>query len=188
MKPTKKDLKRDLILKTVSQIVNEEGVEKLTLEAVAQKAGISKGGLLYHFPNKDALVLGAIEQLSNNYVEAFNKRAINDPNTTGKWTRSYIETSLLGESRVNDLYTAISAAHFTNPEMLQQLQYSYSEIQEKIENDELDPVRATLVRLAVDGLWFADMFGLAPPRAELRQKVIEELKEVVQKASIQEVK
>ncbi|WP_079913350.1 TetR/AcrR family transcriptional regulator [Paenibacillus sp. 32352] len=184
MKPINKtDLKRELILKTVSQIVYEEGVENLTLEAVAKKAGISKGGLLYHFPNKDTLILGVIEQLSNNYVEEFNKRANEDPNTKGKWTRSYLETWLSPNSAVNDLYTAISAAHFTNPEMLQQLQHFYSEIQDKIENDELDPVRATLVRLAVDGLWFSEMFGLAPLKAELRQKVIEELK-----ARIQEVK
>ncbi|MFC4306621.1 TetR/AcrR family transcriptional regulator [Cohnella boryungensis] len=183
MSTIKRDLKRELILKTVSQIVNEEGVEKLTLEAVAKKAGISKGGLLYHFPNKDALILGVIEQLSNHFVEGFNKRANDDPHSKGKWTRSYIETSFFGESDVNDLYTAISAARFTNPEMLQRLQYEYSEIQKKIENDELDPVRSTLVRLAIDGLWFAEMFGLAPPKADLRQKIIDQLKN-----SIQEVK
>lgn len=183
MSTTKKDMKKELILKAVSQIVNEEGVEKLTLEAVAQKAGISKGGLLYHFPTKDSLILGVIEQLSNHFLEGFNKRANDDSRTEGKWTRSYIETSFFCASDVNNLYTALSAAHFTNPEMLQRLQQAYSEIQNKIENDELDPVRATLVRLAIDGLWFAEMFGLAPPKADLRQKVIEELK-----ASIQEVK
>ncbi|MDQ8739128.1 TetR/AcrR family transcriptional regulator [Paenibacillus sp. LHD-38] len=179
MKTNKRDLKRELILKTVSQIVKEEGVEKLTLEAVAQKAGISKGGLLYHFPNKDALILGVIEQLSNHFVEGFNIRANDDPKSQGKWTRAYIETTFFGESDVNDLYTAISAAHFTNPEMLHRLQQAYSEIQYKIENDEIDPVRATLVRLAIDGLWFAEMFGLAPPNADLRQKVIEKLKTII---------
>ena len=123
------------------------------------------------------MILGVIEQLSNNYVEEFNKRANEDPNTKGKSTRSYLETSL---SDVNDLYTAISAAHFTNPEMLQQLRQSYIEFQDKIENDELDPVRSTLVRLAIDGLWFAEMFGLAPPKGELKQKIIEELKVSIQ--------
>ncbi len=55
-------------------IVHEEGVEKLTLEAVAKKAGISKGGLLYHFPTKDELILGMVEQLSSNFVAEFHKR------------------------------------------------------------------------------------------------------------------
>ncbi|BBI33495.1 TetR/AcrR family transcriptional regulator [Cohnella abietis] len=173
----------DKYLSILDLIVNEEGTEKLTLEAVAQKAGISKGGLLYHFPTKDALILGVIEQLSHHFVEGFNKRANEDHHSKGKWTRSYIETSYFDESDVNDLYTALSTAHFTNPDMLQQLRLVYSEIQNKIENDEIDPVRATLVRLAIDGLWFAEMFGLAPPSADLKQKVIEELK-----ASILEAK
>lgn len=180
MTSTKKELKRELILKTVSRIVHEQGVEKLTLEAVANKAGISKGGLLYHFPNKDALILGMIEQLSNHFTAEFTRRAKEDPHSEGKWTRSYINTSLFED---NDLYTALSAAHFTNPEMLKRLQNEYAEIQGKIENDGVDPVRSTLVRLAIDGLWFAEMFGLAPPQAELKQKVIEGLK-----ASIKEDK
>ena len=36
-----------------------KGVAKLTLEAVA-KEGVSKGGLLYHFSNKEALIEGMI--------------------------------------------------------------------------------------------------------------------------------
>ncbi|WP_140000062.1 TetR/AcrR family transcriptional regulator [Paenibacillus paridis] len=176
MNSSKKEIKRELILKTVSQIVHEEGVEKLTLEAVAKRAGISKGGLLYHFPNKETLILGMIEQLSNNFVEEFNQKANADHHSRGKWTRSYMETSLFGDREENDLYTALSAAHFTNPQMLQRLRDEYFEIQDKIENDELDPVRSTIVRLAIDGLWFAEMFGLAPPKAELRQRIIEQLK------------
>ncbi|MCR8632074.1 hypothetical protein [Paenibacillus radicis (ex Xue et al. 2023)] len=46
----------------------------------------------------------------------------------------------------------------------------------KQSNDGLDPVRSTMIRLAIDGLWFAEMFGLAPPKGELRQKIIDGLK------------
>ncbi|ASR49823.1 TetR family transcriptional regulator [Paenibacillus kribbensis] len=176
MNTNKKELKRELILKAASLIVHEEGVEKLTLEAVAKKAGISKGGLLYHFPNKDALILGMVEQLSTSFVTEFNERAENDMHSKGRWTRAYMNTSLSGNHGENDLYTALSAAHFTNPQMLELLQDEYANIQNKIENDELDPVRSTMVRLVIDGLWFAEMFGLAPPNEELRQKMMEELK------------
>jgi AcrR family transcriptional regulator len=176
MNATKKELKRELILKAASLIVREEGVEKLTLEAVAKKAGISKGGLLYHFPTKEELILGMVEQLSSTFVAEFNERAEHDIHSKGRWTRAYISTSLSGNKDVNDLYTALSAAQFTNPQMLKLLQDDYANIQNKIENDELDPVRSTMVRLVIDGLWFADMFGLASPNEEMRQKIIEELK------------
>ncbi|MPV49150.1 MULTISPECIES: TetR/AcrR family transcriptional regulator [unclassified Pseudactinotalea] len=45
-------------------LVVECGERAATLEAVAKAAGISKGGLLYHFGSKDALVTGLIEHLT----------------------------------------------------------------------------------------------------------------------------
>jgi hypothetical protein len=38
-----------------------------------------------------------------------------------------------------------------------------------------DPARATLARLAADGLWLADLLGLAPPTGDLREQVIERM-------------
>lgn len=135
--------------------------------------------MLYHFPNKDALILGMIEHLSNRFMEEFHQRAQGDSHAKGKWTRAYVDASLNGDNNVNDLYAALSAAHFTNPEMLQRLQRDYSEIQNRIENDGLDPVRTTIVRLAMDGLWFSEMFGLAPPKGDVRQRIIEDLKAII---------
>ena len=47
---------REKLLQSASQVVVEKGVDALTLAAVAKQAGVSKGGLLYHFPNKNALI------------------------------------------------------------------------------------------------------------------------------------
>jgi AcrR family transcriptional regulator len=44
------------------QLVADQGASSLTLDAVAQAAGVSKGGLLYHYPNKDALLAAMIER------------------------------------------------------------------------------------------------------------------------------
>ncbi|EAE2866200.1 TetR family transcriptional regulator, partial [Listeria monocytogenes] len=54
-------IKKNNLLTAASEIVKEEGVVKLTLEAVAQRAGVSKGGLLYHYPSKEALIKGMVE-------------------------------------------------------------------------------------------------------------------------------
>jgi hypothetical protein len=41
--------------------------------------------------------------------------------------------------------------------------------------DGIDPVDATLVRLAADGLWFADLLGLAPPQGRTRAELLKRL-------------
>ena len=50
--------KKSNILTAASEIVGEEEWVKFTLDAVAQRAGVSKGGLLYHYPSKEALIKG----------------------------------------------------------------------------------------------------------------------------------
>ena len=55
---------RTRILDAVERIVQAKGVPALTLEAAAREAGISKGGLLYHFASKEALLHGLVARLA----------------------------------------------------------------------------------------------------------------------------
>lgn len=54
---------RAKILDAFVRILIEQGERAATLEAVASAAGVSKGGLLYHFASKEALVEGLIAHL-----------------------------------------------------------------------------------------------------------------------------
>jgi AcrR family transcriptional regulator len=51
------------ILDAASKVILDKGVEALTIDAVAQEADISKGGLFYHFPSKKNLIEGMINRL-----------------------------------------------------------------------------------------------------------------------------
>lgn len=51
--------KRTTILQVACRLVRKLGASHLTLDAVAKEAGVSKGGLLYHFPTKEALIQAA---------------------------------------------------------------------------------------------------------------------------------
>ena len=56
---------RDRLLSAAEQVVARDGVRNLTLEAVAHEAGVSKGGLLYHFPTKSSLITAIVERLAD---------------------------------------------------------------------------------------------------------------------------
>ncbi|MCX5496899.1 helix-turn-helix domain containing protein, partial [Kaistia dalseonensis] len=49
------------MLEAAALVAQDIGPGHLSLEAVAERAGISKGGLLYHFPTKQALLSGLVE-------------------------------------------------------------------------------------------------------------------------------
>lgn len=54
---------RDKVLDAFERLLIERGERETTLDAVAKEAGVSKGGLIYHFSSRDALVDGLLERL-----------------------------------------------------------------------------------------------------------------------------
>lgn len=60
---------RDRLLDAFQELLIDHGERAATLDAVAHRAGVSKGGLLYHFGSKEALIAGLIDRL-NGLVEA----------------------------------------------------------------------------------------------------------------------
>ena len=52
---------RQRILAAADELSRDLGPANLSLDAVAQRAGVSKGGLLYHFPSKARLLKALVE-------------------------------------------------------------------------------------------------------------------------------
>jgi hypothetical protein len=64
------------------------------------------------------------------------------------------------------------AALIADPGTLTAVRERYAAWQDRVVTEGGDPVEATIARLAADGLWLADLLGLAPPRGELRERVV----------------
>ncbi len=58
---------RKELLEAATRIVLRDGPGHLTLDAVARESGPSKGGVLYHFPTKDALIAALIDDLCERF-------------------------------------------------------------------------------------------------------------------------
>jgi len=69
---------RDRVLDAFEELLNEQGERAATLDAVARAAGVSKGGLLYHFPSKDALVDGLVARLDERLAEDIDRIRTSD--------------------------------------------------------------------------------------------------------------
>jgi LPS sulfotransferase NodH len=78
------------------------------------------------------------------------------------------------------------AALANNPELLQPLRERYNAWQSIVESDGISPARATVARLAADGLWFNELLGLAPPSPERRSEILKEIIALTQKKTNEE--
>src|SRR5690625_3314917 len=85
---------RDRVLDAFEELLITEGERAATLDAVAARAEVSKGGLLYHFRSKEALVEGLLDRLAD-LAEADAQVMVSDPRGPAA---HYVDTSVYGES------------------------------------------------------------------------------------------
>lgn len=148
---------RRALLDCAAQIAAEQGASAITIQAVAERAGVTKGGLLHHFDSKQALLAAVFSDLLEQMDREIDRTMAGDPVQRGRFTRAYVRACfsdrLLGE---RSLWGALSVAIVSEPE-LRALWSSWLDgrMARHAETDG-DP-SLIAVRLAADGVWLADM-------------------------------
>ncbi len=145
---------RHRLLKAAADLVVRSGAAHLTLDQVAATAKVSKGGLLYHFASKRALIVALIEQEIDKFDQACD--ALRTSTEPGSYTRAYLHATF-ADSAVTA--TGVLSAIASDPSLLEPLQRAYVRWQAALETDGIDPVIGTLVRFVTDGFWFSALVG-----------------------------
>jgi AcrR family transcriptional regulator len=165
----------DRIIDAAEAIVEEHGVAALTLEQAAKRAGVSKGGVLYHFPSKDALVAAMIGRFTERFDSAVAQLTAEDSSAKGRTTRSYVKASFGHAPGTGPQFDracgSITAALANNPGQLEVVRGQSARWQRAVEADGLDPVFASIIRLAVDGLWLGENFNLMRMNPRMRARI-----------------
>jgi len=98
-----KERTRRAILEAAEQMFSERG-SKVSLADIAAAAGVTKGGLMHHFPNRDALVYGAIEHGIVRVWEEVRAHIELSENRPGKFTRGYVRALTGGSDYLMDIF------------------------------------------------------------------------------------
>jgi AcrR family transcriptional regulator len=181
---------RNNIIRAAHRLIRHKGINHFTLDKVAQEANVSKGGLLYHFPNKEALAKAMNIYITDRFEEGLKRELalLTDETEPGRWMQAYIKaTFALKQEMMTDISAALLLLETSEPKYLTLLQEKYLCWQQQIENDRLDPKLAMLVRLAVDGLWFSELFDLSPPKGADRAQLMEALLNLTKQAQVNNI-
>jgi AcrR family transcriptional regulator len=152
---------RARLLDGASAVIRRDGAQAMTLEAVAAEAGVSKGGLLYHFKSKRELLDGLVGRWLDEFQDDIDAAG-------GTFPIGYVRASDGAKAEEAGLLAALVA----DPDVLAAVRDRYATWQDRVAREGGDPVEATVARLAADGLWLADLLGLAPPEGDLRMRVL----------------
>ena len=165
----------DAIIDAAETVVLEAGASHMTLDAVAAKAGVSKGGLLHHFPTKVALLVAMVKRQVQVHQEA-RKRILDElPESPARDLKSFILSVLFRERGRDSLGASLSAAVAHDPRLNEPVRKVVSEFYAQIASSGMAFERAAIIALAADGLWLQEMLSISTFTEEQRVKIIEEL-------------
>jgi AcrR family transcriptional regulator len=160
--------RRRELLDAANAVIRRDGAHALTLDAVAAEAGVSKGGVLYHFGSKRALIDGLVDCWLDDFEAQFD-----GPDFAAAYVRA---------SDLSDAGPELSASEFGMlaalievPEVLEVARERHAEWMERMLGGALAREDAWLVRLAADGLWYSDLLGIAAPQGDDRRRLIARL-------------
>ncbi|WP_198373209.1 TetR/AcrR family transcriptional regulator [Roseomonas rosulenta] len=160
---------RTRILDAVERIVVARGVAGLTLEAAAREAGVSKGGLLYHFASKEALLTGLLERLAAFIRSEFEKNCARQPPGPGRVARAFLAWAFgeadctPGDEHHERAAAVFLAAFHHDRALLDPMRAVYAGMKAALLEDGLPQGHAMAVLTACDGLFMAHLFGLYRP-------------------------
>lgn len=163
------------ILEAAQRVVARQGSTGLSIDAVAKEAGLSKGGVLHHFPSKDALLSGFIEFFAQRastvvrsrmeqFPQGEKARAIRAmlamafPHLAADDDEPETHAHLLRSHR--DFMHGIMTTGLLNRELVRPLRALRQQFCCQILEDEHIGKAELLLWLALDGLWMWKMVGL----------------------------
>lgn len=157
---------RHRILDAALELLRAEGGGAVTLDAAARQVGLTKPGLMYHFPTKEALMLAVVDHVADRW-EVQLESALEVPLAEAsprQRIRAYVEVCLAGAFDRADFAIYSDAQYFTafTAAWVDRLEPWVT-----LPDDLPAAVRARLdaARLMADGYWTAaatDVFPVSP--------------------------
>lgn len=177
---------RQAILDAAETLASEIGANHMSLDAVAARAGISKGGLLYQFPSKVALLQGMLERYVER-LEAPRARARKGQTTSEAGRLLAARQAARGKEDIAKQRRGsfgMIAAIAERPALLDPIRAAHDRIWKRLRQTSKDPELALLTWFALEGLLFVELFGTSPLSKGERAKLLKRLTAIAEEASL----
>jgi AcrR family transcriptional regulator len=160
---------RERILNAAAEIAWEHGPHGMSLEAVAAKAGVSKGGLLYHFPSKSRLLEATVETFVREHDEELSERESERKAGAHPLSQAFLDLFLQDLRCKRRPPSGILAAMAEDPSFLNPVRRYERELLERMKADLGDEDLALVIYFAIGGMKSNELLELnvvTPEEAE----------------------
>jgi len=146
---------RQQLLISAARLAVEQGPASVTVSAVAEASGVTKGGFFHHFPSKQALIEGLFDEIIHQLDRDIDQFIAADPQQYGCFSRAYIRTIFL-DCHTENSWAVLSFTLGSDSQLTCKWDSWLKNRLEQHQQTDSDP-QLEVARLASDGLWFACM-------------------------------
>jgi AcrR family transcriptional regulator len=164
---------RAAVLAAAAEAMAERGTG-VSLDDIAKRAGVSKGGLLHHFANREALIVALVDDAQQRLRQSVLRHLDLSENTPGKLLRAYVRALTSGSEATLQYFTAAPtwAGVYQIPKVVEITAADADWWNENLAADGLSPERILVVRRAAEGFAAAIAYGDEPPAAAARAREV----------------
>lgn len=164
---------RKALIDEAVRLLIEGGPSAVTVQAVSDAAGVTKGGFMHHFPTKSALLNASFQELLDSIDRELDDLIAVDPETVGAFTRAYVQVVLdMDWESKESPHAALSIFMLTEPN-LRALWAGWFNARVNRHSATDGSIKLAIVRLATDGIWLAELVKVSlPERVLLREQLL----------------
>jgi AcrR family transcriptional regulator len=145
---------REKILAAAAEVARESGPGSLSLDAVALRAGVSKGGLLYNFPSKAKLMQGLVETYVAEFERDIDSAVKSGESLLSAFVRLSAEACEEKEAPAAWIFSAVAE----DPDFLKPVTLHRRRLLERMKAETPDAAHLLVTFLAMEGLRSMKLF------------------------------
>ncbi|WP_286068490.1 TetR/AcrR family transcriptional regulator [Stenotrophomonas sp. 57] len=169
--------KRDRILDAAVNVINRDGVRAVTFESVAAEAQLTRGGLLYHFPSREALLRGIDEHLVRAWetsMEALLGKTAEQATALERY-QTFVRVSAQSATRAELMFMLESADPEAGERPWGPAVRRWAPSAPEAGSDDPATLDNFVARLAADGLWIYEAMYEGQLDEDVRAQVAERI-------------
>lgn len=163
---------RSQLLDMAARLCAEVGIPNATLDAISQRAGVSKGGLLHHFPTKQALIVALIDKLLDDLSVSVESYIAKDSDPVGRFTRAYLMTCLESQNNPDAEHWNTLGIMLATETAMRTRWVKWLSKQMKQHGNSDDTIGCLIVRMAADGVWFSATVGISSVQRKQQKRFV----------------
>lgn len=169
------ELNKQLILDAATEIGAAGDWHDVTFQAIADKTGLSKGGIIHHFKNKDELLDELMKRSLaglTEWMQVFNEEVGSDDKAYG-YLKFVIDKS--NDAQYQKLMSIVIKSILASPQYRKWWEEWYQANIMPPDGTDVS-IHSLIMLLVADGIWYSEGFGFSVVNDETKQKILKHLK------------